>query len=109
MRALLPDREAAAPSLVAVSSEGGLFEYGEDRDIVANLLVLRENTPPDCFFVASAIRDVPIARINRDRSHMPIRILHADDIRSLAQQGRWEVDVHDERNPMYHVFRLTKR
>jgi integrase len=40
------------------SSEGGLFDYDSDEDIVANLSVLREGTPPDFIVVGSVVRDV---------------------------------------------------
>lgn len=44
-------------AIVAVSSEGGLFEYGSDDRIVGNLDVLRDHTPEDTIVVGSVTRD----------------------------------------------------
>jgi hypothetical protein len=53
--ALLADR-VPPDTIVAVSSEGGLFEYGSDDPIVANLQVLREHTPEETIVVGSVTR-----------------------------------------------------
>ena len=56
---LTPALESAkrAGALLAVSSEGGLFEYGSDDDIVANLRALRPRDDNGVFVVGSVTRD----------------------------------------------------
>jgi hypothetical protein len=55
----------ARNALVMCSSEGGLFEYGSDDEIVANLKVLRAS-PEVCGVVGSVTRaDEPIQRLHR--------------------------------------------
>jgi hypothetical protein len=47
----------ASRAVVAVSSEGGLFEYGTDRDVVENLRVLGGGGEDALFVVGSVTRD----------------------------------------------------
>ena len=56
---LLPVLEAAktAGALLAVSSEGGLFEYGSDEDVLANLRALAETGDAGVYVVGSVTRD----------------------------------------------------
>src|SRR5262249_10142117 len=51
-------------SVCAASSEGGLFEYGSDDDIVGNLTALHEMTPGDAIVVGSACRESELTRIH---------------------------------------------
>lgn len=94
--------------IVAISSEGGLFEYGSDEDIAANLDCLGQYTGADCFIAATAIKDVPIARLNRERSNMPLRISHPEDLSNLAQRAGWTLELMGDGNPMYQVFTLVR-
>jgi len=57
--ALAPVLDAARRegAQLAVSSEGGLFEYGSDDDILANLHALRRGDVDDVFVVGSVTRD----------------------------------------------------
>jgi hypothetical protein len=56
---LAPALEAATGegALLAVSSEGGLFEYGSDDDILANLRAVAAAKLADSFVVGSVTRD----------------------------------------------------
>jgi len=79
------------------SSEGGLFDYGSDEDIVANLTVLREATPGDFVVVGSVVRDVatldPRLKATTEPQGRPlIRYLGLDAFRRLAQRAGWSVD-----------------
>ena len=49
-------------AVVAVSSEGGLFEYGSDDDILANLTALRHGDGNAAFIVGSVTRDDEVIR-----------------------------------------------
>jgi hypothetical protein len=69
-------------SACVASSEGGLFEYGSDGDIVQNLKFLHEHAPPGIAFVASVTRGDELARRIVSRSGA---LLHP---RGLAVLGR---------------------
>jgi hypothetical protein len=94
------------------SSEGGLFDYGSDQDIVANLSVLRDSTPPDFMVVGSVVRDVAsldtrlqVTTVSQGRPL--IRYLGLDAFRTLVQQAGWSIDgVID--SVAHHSVRLKK-
>jgi hypothetical protein len=62
---LAPSLRAAEKegALVAVSSEGGLFEYGSDDDIACNLRALAQSTDANVFVVGSVTRDDEAIRV----------------------------------------------
>ncbi len=79
------------------SSEGGLFDYGSDEDIVANLTVLRDATPADFAVVGSVVRDVATLDPRLKATAAPqgrplIRYLGLDAFRLLAQRAGWSFD-----------------
>ncbi|HWR53067.1 MAG TPA: hypothetical protein VN428_18290 [Bryobacteraceae bacterium] len=86
------------PGAAAVgSSEGGLFDYGSDEQIVANLAALREGTPPEFVMVGSVVRDVntldPRLRATVQPGARPlIRYLGLDAFRPLARQAGWAIE-----------------
>lgn len=102
------DTTNAEHPVIAISSEGGLFEYGTDEEITSNLHCLRQHSIADSFFAATAIKDVPIARLNRERSNMPIRISDIDSLSKLARNTGWKLETVDDGNPMYQVFTLLR-
>ena len=53
----LLDELGAKEAACVVSSEGGLFEYGSDAEIVANLVALREGSGVDAAIVGSVTRE----------------------------------------------------
>ncbi|MCU0290884.1 MAG: hypothetical protein MUF10_02700 [Thermoanaerobaculaceae bacterium] len=103
----------AAPDVVLVgSSEGGLFEYGSDEAILANLEVLRDRTPDDFVMVGSVLRDEHTADPNllsmRRLTAMPFRLLGAGALAALVEPAGWAVEVVPDENPFYQVVRLRK-
>jgi len=93
----LGDEDAAC----AVSSEGGLFEYGSDYEVIANLLALRSGTPPDVFIVGSVTRDCQAMRAKtRIVASRPRTI---DAFRALAKRGGWKLNHVVTRPFSYHV------
>lgn len=93
----LGDEDAAC----AVSSEGGLFEYGSDDEIIANLLALRSGTPRDVFIVGSVTRDCEAMRANtRIVASRPRTI---DAFRALVERGGWKLNQVVKRPFSYHV------
>lgn len=79
------------------SSEGGLFDYGSDEEIVANLTALREGTPADFVVVGSVVRDTetldPRLKGTTEPQGRPlIRYLGLKAFRLLADRAGWRVD-----------------
>jgi hypothetical protein len=89
---------------VAVSSEGGLFEYGSDDEIVANLDAIRARTPSGCVVAGSVTRAEGPPEFLREFAVRP-RTLRA--FGALAQRGGWTVARVIERALCYDV-RLSK-
>jgi hypothetical protein len=87
LRAVLENGDAVS----AASSEGGLFEYGTDEAILANLAYLREGTARDFVLVGSVTRaDEPVERLHRS-SHAATRPRGLDAFRALAERAGWRV------------------
>jgi hypothetical protein len=104
--------EAGRDAAVLVgSSEGGLFEYGADHHIVANLEVLRAHTPPEFGFVGALLQDQATlpARLKwiGAASGIAIRLLGLDALRDLARRTGWEI-TRVEDGPIHHVVALQK-
>jgi hypothetical protein len=106
LEGLIPD------SVAAGSAEGGLFEYGSDSEIVANLEVLQTGTPEDFRIVGSVVRDEatadPSLPVLRDMRGIPPRLLGLEAFGALAATAGWRVARAIEGNPFYHVVELSK-
>jgi hypothetical protein len=96
----------ASRAAVAVSSEGGLFEYGTDDQIVANLEAIRENAPADCVVVGSVTRAEGPTEFLREFTVRP-RTLAA--FRALAEHGGFSVTRVIERPLSYDVLMSRQR
>jgi hypothetical protein len=94
-------------AVVAVSSEGALFEYGTDEEIVATLEALGRGTPLHAFVVGSVTRNDAITL----RIHAPggaaVRPRGLDAFRRLLQHDGWTVERVAE-GVMSDQVRLTK-
>jgi hypothetical protein len=101
------DSEDASRSLCATSSEGGLFEYGSEDEIAANLTMLHDLTPSDAIVVGSASRESELTRMHAGIG-VTLRPRTRDAFRSLAQRSGWRIDTLIERPFSDHV-RLRKR
>jgi hypothetical protein len=105
-------RTAVPDAIVVGTSEGGLFEYPTDDQIVGNLRVLAEVTPPDFFFVGTVLRDMAsidprMASMKAMKGRPGIRFLGLTEFETLARQGGWAVTAtRDE--AVHHVVRLDK-
>src|SRR5262249_34273465 len=71
-------RHGASDALTIVSSEGALFEYGGDEQIVANLIALRTATASDAIVCGSATRDTEATRALRLANRHPVYSRSAD-------------------------------
>lgn len=106
----LPDVLAglhAADAICAISSEGGLFEYGSDDQIIANLGALHASTAPDAFFVGSVTRDSELIRAAHADIQIPTRPRTLEAFKALVAQAGWAVQHLIER-PMSYNVRLIK-
>lgn len=97
----------AGDSACGISSEGGLFEYGSDEEVVANLKVLRTATAEDAFVVGSVTRDDAPVRASRIASRVATRPRSLDGFGALCEKGGWGVERVVARPFSYHV-RLLK-
>jgi hypothetical protein len=103
LRQLLGDLHAA-DAACAISSEGGLFEYGSDAEIVANLGVLQACTAPDAVVVGSVTRDGALMRAAQILHRISIRPRTIEAFRGLVEEAGWRVEQVIERPLSYHVL-----
>jgi hypothetical protein len=93
--------------IVAVSSEGGLFCYGSDKDISENLKILSEVTPEDAVLVGSlSVREAQGAVFNR-LSHAATIPRAMDEFKGLVCSCGWKV-TGSTMSPLNTVVRLAK-
>jgi hypothetical protein len=103
----------AAQAVIGVSSEGGLFEYATDEQIVANLAVLRDCAPDNCVVVGPVVRDATTLdeRLKPSEyaaSRPGIRYLGLAKFSALAGHGGWQIERCAD-GPMHQVVCLRKR
>ncbi len=94
------------------STEGGLFDYGSDDAIVANLHLLHDCTPPDFIMVGSVVQDRdtldPRLKMAPDFKNRPnIRFLGLDAFSGLASRAGWVVETSVS-TLVHHAVRLRK-
>jgi hypothetical protein len=96
----------------AACSEGGLFDYASDEQIIANLAALHDVTPEDFAVVAAVARDerslppglVPFVKV---QGRPAVRFLGLEALSKLAANAGWAVArVLD--SPLHHVATLKK-
>jgi hypothetical protein len=97
----------ASDAACGISSEGALFEYGSDEDIVSNLRVLHAGTARDSIVVGSVTRDGRPVRASLIANRVSTRPRTIEAFRALAEKGGWIVQLVMERPFSYHV-RLVK-
>ena len=97
----------ATDAACAASSEGALFEYGSDTEIVANLEVLHAGTAADAIIVGSVTRDGEPLRALHTSGRAATHPRTREAFRSLAEQAGWSVQHVIER-PFSDNVRLVK-
>ena len=97
-----------AEALCAISSEGGLFEYGSDTEIMANLNAMHAGTASDAIIVGSVTRDCEVVRVSQIANRVSTRPRTMEAFRSLVEQDGWFVSQVIERPFSYNVS-LMKR
>ncbi len=94
-------------SIVVASSEGALFEYGSDEDIVANLERLRDHTPTAASMVGSIFRDDDFTRTVKRLARFNIRPRSLESFDAVVRRAGWSITRHDDTNPMSIVVTLA--
>jgi hypothetical protein len=78
-------------AVALLSSEGGLFEYGDNDIIVSNLMILNKIVSPDAVFVGTVSRDEgPILALKLTGSMFTIGRSETD-FEAIAIKGGWKV------------------
>jgi hypothetical protein len=95
-------------AVCAISSEGGLFEYGSDTEITSSLNAMHALTATDAIFVGSVTRDCEVVRVSQIANRISTRPRTIEAFRSLVEQGGWLVSQVIERPFSYNVS-LVKR
>ncbi len=101
-------RLALAGAAVGISSEGGLFEYGSDEEILANLEVLRDATPRGACCTVSVILDDRVGRVMKGMSRMGLQLRTVDGVAALAARAGWTLAGTSGRAFVHAVVRLQK-
>ncbi|MCX6225211.1 MAG: hypothetical protein NTV01_10780, partial [Bacteroidia bacterium] len=98
--------------LVVSSSEGGLFEYGEDEEILQNLQSLCDNTSDDTRITGTIVRDKctvdPALLAGMKMTNIKFRLLGIGGLINILRKTKWVIERIIEENPRYMVFSLKK-
>ena len=101
-------RLGLAGDVVGISSEGGLFEYGIDQEIVANLEVLGDGTPHAAALTASLILDDRVGRVMKEMSRMQLQLRTLDGLAALVGRAGWTVARTAGRGFVHDVVSLKQ-
>jgi hypothetical protein len=94
-------------TLVAASSEGALFEYGSDDEIVANLRTLHKVRPAGVLIVGTVTRADDIGLLLNRVSRAAINLRGLQAFTKLVERGGWKIKIVIDR-PMSHDILLEK-
>ncbi|HTP02287.1 MAG TPA: hypothetical protein VMJ64_13015 [Anaerolineales bacterium] len=94
-------------ALVAASSEGALFEYGSDTDIIRNLRVLHDESPGSAVLAGSVTRADEIGRVMNSGSRAALQLRGIDAFLALARESGWSLAERIDR-PISHDISLKK-
>ncbi|TVY03322.1 hypothetical protein [Cohnella terricola] len=110
--ALLKMSEERSDWVQLCSSEGGLFEYGSDADIIDNLNHFYTNSPADARVTGSLIFDR--AHVNpgylgfTEFIGVQIRYLGLEGLQRILSQTSWVLEGSHEIDTIYVLFSLKK-
>lgn len=96
-------------SVIAASSEGGLFDYGSNAEIIANLKVLHEMTPESVvlFGTLTPAEGKALGLVSETGKSSVVRRT-IKEFRELVERTSWIVkETHDQ--TMHYIFELRKR
>lgn len=99
--------------LLMAASEGGLFEYGSDEEITANLDILYKNSVDDIRITGSIMRDIrtidPTILAMAESSRASWRYLGKEGLERILDKTQWISESIIEENPVYAIFTLKKK
>jgi len=98
----------ARNAFCAASSEGGLFEYGSDEEIVAALTTLNAGTAADAVVVGSVTREGEATRASHRGAEVAVRPRTLDAFGALVKDAGWVIERTLERPLSYHTL-MVKR
>jgi hypothetical protein len=94
-------------SIVAVSSEGGLFEYASDELLSSNLRVIRRFTPDATRVVGSLVRDDEYQWLTSGDGAPAVQRRGLPSFNNLVENAGWRLESVTTLGP-YHVVTLRK-
>ncbi|MEO7108950.1 MAG: hypothetical protein ABI183_00815 [Polyangiaceae bacterium] len=100
----LRDRLGDLDGIAIGSSEGGLFEYGSDDIILANLGALRDLTPKNFAIAGSVTRNDEPAKVMLATGNAALQPRGIDAFRALVARAGWKVTTVIERFFSDHVL-----
>ena len=109
MESLLAERKEW---ITLCSSEGGLFEYGTDEEIINNLNLLYDQTGEEMKIAGTLIKDS--SSVDRgmltilEKTNINTRLLGMQGLQEILNKTRWVIDTAIKDNPRYVVFMLKK-
>ncbi len=110
LSALLAERKGW---IQTCSSEGGLFEYAADKDIIRNLNTLYNSPFDDLTIARSLLFNLeninPVSPTGMEISGITIRILGMEGLARLLENTGWMTDKTADDGSIYSVFRLKKK
>ena len=101
-------KSTAAGAIVAVSAEGGLFEYANDSVIVANLEALAADLTNVKFVVGSVTCSDPLRRASIKRTHFKVVPRGVEGFRPLAEKTGFEL-IRVEHTPLSDQVVLRRK
>lgn len=98
--------------IVICASEGGLFEYGMDEDIIRNLNVLYDHSPDGMRIFGTIIHDTnkvdATVPVMAKATNAGLRFLGVNGLTDLIERTGWRFEKVQEKNPIYVIFTLKK-
>lgn len=91
-------------------SEGGLFEYGTDEEIIYNLKAMSNEASDEVIIAGDVVLDMekvnPAFPAMLKGSSNMIRFIGIDGLKKILERTSWKIDGIVEENPTYVVFTL---
>lgn len=94
------------------SSEGGLFEYGDEKNILENLVSIKQYSENSTYtrITGSLLKDAdsidPIIKGTLDMITIKPKLYGLEGLKKLAGETGWRIERISDRNPRYVIFTL---
>lgn len=109
---LIPLLSNRRDCILMCASEGGLFEYGMDQDIIRNLKVLYDHSPDAMRIAGTIIHDTHKVHATvpamAKATNAGLRFLGVSGLTGLLEKTGWRLESVQEKNPVYAIFTLKK-